>query len=310
MDEYLINFDDYEKIVIYDFQLGYGGIGDCIKYFMFILEKCICEKMQCRYLINNIAIENYLKLKYEKMYISRNEIPQLKKTYKIENPFHLYNTYNDESITIPIQDVFYFSNEIIDNKNNIFSNINSYTCIHLRLGDKFLETNKSNVICKNDTRSFNESEIFDFIEKNKDTNIVFCCDNKNYKTLLKKRFENIHLVNCVIGHTSLKNTTTKQILDTVTEFYIMCNSEKIVAASRSGFSIIASKFKNIEYIILNTKDNEDHKMQIENNEIMLKKISNKRNLSINLNIFNTNNGIIDNKPHNQPSSLSLTRYLR
>ena len=40
------------------------------------------------------------------------------------------------------------------------------------------------------------------------------------------------------------NTTDKQTLDTMSEYYLLINSEHIFTASRSGFSKSASKFKN------------------------------------------------------------------
>lgn len=73
----------------------------------------------------------------------------------------------------------------------------------------------------------------------------FCCDNNNYKLKLKEKYSNIIITNCDIGHTSLTNTTAKQILDGITEFYILTNSKIIFAASYSGFSIMASKFNKI-----------------------------------------------------------------
>ena len=70
------------------------------------------------------------------------------------------------------------------------------------------------------------------------------------KKKIKNKYNNIIILDYEIGHTSLSNTTYKQTLDTVTEFYILTNSDKIYAVTQSGFSIIASKFKNIplEYI--------------------------------------------------------------
>ena len=41
---------------------------------------------------------------------------------------------------------------------------------------------------------------------------------------------------------------TDQILDAITEFYILTNSEIIFAGSRSGFSMVASKINNIPLI--------------------------------------------------------------
>ena len=62
-------------------------------------------------------------------------------------------------------------------------------------------------------------------------------------------YDNVIITNSDIGHTGLANTITpRQVLDTVTEFYILTNSNLIYSASNSGFSIVASKFKNVKFI--------------------------------------------------------------
>ena len=48
-----------------------------------------------------------------------------------------------------------------------------------------------------------------------------------------------------MAHTGLSNTTNKQVLDSITEFYLLTKSEHIYMASYSGFSLIASKFRNV-----------------------------------------------------------------
>ena len=41
MDEYISKYDSFEKKVVYIFYRGIGGIGDYIKFFMYILKLCI-----------------------------------------------------------------------------------------------------------------------------------------------------------------------------------------------------------------------------------------------------------------------------
>jgi hypothetical protein len=96
-----------------------------------------------------------------------------------------------------------------------------------------------------DTRSFSEEKIYKFIEEHHNENIYFCCDNNSYKIKLKEKYNNIIVTNSDIGHTSLLNTTSKQVLDAITEYYILTNSKAIYAGSKSGFSVTASKFNNI-----------------------------------------------------------------
>ena len=130
----------------------------------------------------------------------------------------------------------------------MLQNINNYISIHLRLGDKYLETPTEFIMCIQDERVYNEDNLHAFIEKNYNKNMLFFCDNYNFKCKIKEKYNNIHITNCEIGHTSLTNTTDKQTLDAVTEFYLMTESETICCASYSGFSHISSKFKNIPLI--------------------------------------------------------------
>ncbi len=245
MEEYINKYDSLKKKMVYNFPLGYGGIGDCIKYFMFSLTSCMEKNIGLYYKKNNILIEKYLLLKHKKMYIDNPD-----SQYSYVHPTDFYNSYYYKK-SFPINQVFYFSDEVILNSKDLIpTNITNYISIHLRLGDQHLETNKSFVLVKNDTRKYNEENLFKFIENNYDKNIIFFCDNNSYKLKLKKIYNNIIITSCDIGHTSLSNTTEKQILDGISEFYLMTNSEKIYSASESGFSIMASKFNNIPHIYI------------------------------------------------------------
>ena len=107
------------------------------------------------------------------------------------------------------------------------------------------------IVCKNDTRSYDENKLFNYIENNiHNKKILFFCDNDKYKRKIKDKYDNIIIINSNIGHTSLINTTDEQVLDTVTEFYIISNSKEIVQASNSGFSKLAAIYKNTPLHIL------------------------------------------------------------
>jgi hypothetical protein len=244
MDNYIKNYDSFNEIIVYNFNIGDGGIGDCIKYFMYVLELCMKNNTRLYYKKNNIEIEHYIKLKHDKMYIDEEMINKLHNV-NIVDPYMFYSTIN-YNYSIDIKDAFYFTDEVKINYNQLFpSNITNYISIHLRMGDKYLETEKQYVLCKEDEREFSEEKIYKFIEDNSDKNIFFCCDNENYKLKLNERYNNVIITNCDIGHTSLHNTSKKQVLDGITELYILANSDMIFAASKSGFSIVASKFNNI-----------------------------------------------------------------
>ena len=248
MEDYINNYKEYDKSYVYDFKLGMGGIGDYVKFFMIILTECIDKKIRFYHKIYNLEIEKYIKLKYDILNISNDEIKKLNNVI-IRTPGHYYFKNDIYKGNICLNEVFYFDDIIKLNVENIAPSLPSnYVSIHLRLGDKFLETDKKYVLVKNDTRKYSVEKIHKFIEDNSDNNIVFLCDNNSEKKNLKKKYKDIIIPNSQIGHTSLSNTTNKQILDTITEFYILSNSQLIYGASYSGFSIMASKFTNVKYI--------------------------------------------------------------
>jgi hypothetical protein len=254
MEEYMSNFQSYKEIIIYDFNLNSGGLGDFFQFFRYILSHCIPYKKRLYYKKNNIEIENYIKFKYDIMNITDETILD---NYKIVTPFMFYGQNNDYPVNseyfLYLDDIFYFSNEIIINSQKIFpSNITNYISIHLRLGDKYLEIPFEDIYCKDDSRDFSEEKINNIIEENMNECILFCCDNNAFRQKIKKKYNNVYISSGEIGHTTYITTTKKQVLDTVTEFYLLINSKKIYAASRSGFSYSASIFKNnqIPYISL------------------------------------------------------------
>jgi hypothetical protein len=148
-----------------------------------------------------------------------------------------------------LEDIFEFSDEIKENYFKLIPrNVSSYISLHVRLGDKYLETDWEFIYCKHDVRKYNEEAIFQFIEKNNHENILLFSDHSGYKRKIKDKYNHVFITQSNIGHTSLSNTTEEQVLDSITDFYIMINSQKIYCGSHSGFSIIASKFKNIPLI--------------------------------------------------------------
>lgn len=254
MENYIKKYNSYKNKIVFDFNLNDGGLGDCIKFFMYLLNISIKDNTRLYYKKNNIEIENYIKLKYDIMYITDEKIC---KKCNIVKPYMYYKIINNEYITndnlININEVFYFSKDVIINSQNIFPPyINEYISIHLRLGDEFLEleVEKKPIYKKKDIREFSEEKIMNIIQENKNEYIFFCCDNNAFRQKIKEKYNNIIISSGEIGHTGYFNVSKKQVLDTVTEFYLLTNSKKIYGASQSGFSILAANFNNIPYIKL------------------------------------------------------------
>ena len=247
MDNYLQNFHKFNNIFIYDFGLGNGGIGDYFKFFLIILTECINNNIRFYQKINNIEIEKYIKLKFDQFYITNNEIIKLKNaTIKKPNDYYHNDKYNGKLL---LNEIFYFNDMVKLNLYNILPTIpNNYISIHLRLGDKFLETDIKFIVCPNNTRYYKEENLYKFIDDNSHKNIILFCDNNAKKLEIKNKYNNIIITDAKIGHTSLINTTSKQMLDAITEFYLLSNSKLIYAASYSGFSEMAAKFNGIQCI--------------------------------------------------------------
>jgi hypothetical protein len=169
--------------------------------------------------------------------------------YAVVTPFIFYGVIDYDQIYIQGSDVFEFSPDVI--RNSILrETITNYSSIHVRLGDKYLETDPSFIICPADARAFDEAHLIAFMETKTSVPVLFMCDNLQFKLKIKQICSSIILTSAEIGHTSLTNTTDKQILDGITEFYLLTNSDIIYAATSSGFSRMAANFKNIPFKFL------------------------------------------------------------
>jgi hypothetical protein len=250
MNEYVALYNTVGKSEVYNFKVGSGGIADCIKFFMFRLHACMRTNTRLYYLIHDIPLEKYLKLKHPQMYITQSAIDANPTRYTVVEPMTFYNCFSFEEITLPFQDVFTFSEEVPHRATVLLGGgIGPYVAVHLRLGDSFLETDKSFVYCTWDTRPFKEESLHKYIQECP-KKILFLCDNQAYKLKLKAQYDTIHVTDCAIGHTSFTNTTDAQVLDAAAEFYLAIHAEEVVAVSRSGFSKIASLFKQTPYHML------------------------------------------------------------
>lgn len=270
---YLQNFDSYPCSLVYNFPLTYGGVADCLKFFMFLFEICRTRGIRLYYLQHDIPIEKYIFVKHAQMRIRHETLVQHSKdgssiqvvqsideletlerfTYYLVRPHFLYSAFSFDSFKTPFSSIFEFSSEVIENVPRIFPELStkSYVSVHLRLGDRFLETAKEFVQCKEDTRQYNQKAMFEIIDQllsdpNQDPNqVLFFCDNRKYKMAVQKKYKGLVISTAEIGHTSFLNTTVEQVLNTITEFYVLTQSKKIVAISYSGFPVAAAKYNNI-----------------------------------------------------------------
>ena len=55
-ENYIKNFNNFDKISVYDFKLGEGGIGDYLRFYMIILTKCMCNNIKLYIKINKMVV--------------------------------------------------------------------------------------------------------------------------------------------------------------------------------------------------------------------------------------------------------------
>jgi hypothetical protein len=256
MEEYMSKYDSLNKHVVFRFYIGNGGIGDLLKFFMYVLNICIKHDIKLS-LLTNTVVDSFLKLKCNKMYITDSQTLHM---IQLTGGKYQLPTIEPNIMYMAEPSMFYWlgdeydhpimASEVFDFTHDVKRHVNitpKYISVHLRLGDKHLDTDKEYVHCKEDERYYNQEQLFNFIETNRDKNILFFCDNGTYKKNIKSRYDFITIIDSNIGHTSFANTTVDQVFNTVVEFYILSKSEHIYAASESGFSRMASRFYNVPF---------------------------------------------------------------
>jgi hypothetical protein len=264
--QYRERYDTLDTIVVYDFRREYGGIGDLVKFFMHALHLCMKNDIRLCYAANNLVIDKYLRLVDDRMYI-RMDTPlfplrEIKESdfanlspgvYHLVTPFTFYYIFDYSYISVPIDRVFTFSDEVRENAERVLPDSigTSYISVHLRVGDKYLDTDPAFLACPDDVRSFSERVIYNhLVSKLRETRVVFVCDNQTFKNKVREWFPSILAPNTIIGHTSLENTTEQQILDAVTEFYTVVHGKEVHMASESGFPRVAAAFRGIPVVTI------------------------------------------------------------
>lgn len=250
MEQYMRVRSGYSNKVIFMIPHFQGGIGDMIKYFLFLIQLCIEKRIRVYFAVTDLKVNNWLKMKYPELYyiltcpVYLQNISQLDDVLNLEyvvRPHLLYSLFSYEKLYLKGSDVFEFAPEIVE-RSKRFSI--EHVSLHIRLGDKFLEIPVEQNQCITDVRTFNEDSVIECIQQN--PGILIFCDNLAYKTSLKEKYE-ILITDFKIGHTCLPSTSDEAIIDTLTEFYLLARSQHIYSASDSGFPRMASNFYGVQY---------------------------------------------------------------
>jgi len=271
------------KIILYHYDFGHGGIADFIKFFIHLLE--IANKYNCNtkihishsikkyitindnyiftgnlddyYQLNNSDSNQHIKdiiYKYDKLMIIGPNLYGLDIDFELADNINFF-TINDYFTNLT--DYFDFNKEIYNDLNLIIDNL-KYICIHVRLGDKYLEIKPDSSYCTDDHRSDkkynNYNEIInDIIEKNSDKKIYLLSDNNKFKQDLKSEYDVLNIFTKDIINISCNYSISnydESLKFTIIEFLLMCKADTIYALTYSGFSQIAhllSQNKIIKY---------------------------------------------------------------
>jgi len=252
MEEYLVSRTTFSKKVIFMIPYFQGGIGDIIKYFLYLIQLCIEKRLKVYFAITDLKVNKWLKLKHPELYYTPHAVNVLQNICQLDRlddtvdyiiqPHILYSTFSYEQLYLKGSDVFLFAPEIIERSKHFC--LETYRSIHIRLGDKFLEIPIELNQCITDVRTFNKDSVIDCIQKN--PGILVFCDNLAYKQTLQKNYQ-IELTPFKIGHTCLPSTSDDVILDTLTEFYILAKSQHIFISNDSGFPKMAANFYGVSF---------------------------------------------------------------
>tara|TARA_Y100000385_G_C13066656_1_gene627038 strand:+ start:1018 stop:1839 length:822 start_codon:yes stop_codon:yes gene_type:complete len=237
-------FSNTNKNLIFEFKLGYGGIGDFIKFMRLCLNDSIKENKKF-YINLDHPMNKFIKIN-----------PKFKFNNKIKNitirkPFEYYGKYptsyylnlNKINKFNPM-DYFKFSDDCLQNlsdlkkKNKIPDN---YEAIHIRLGDSKMEGLNSK---DNRTDKINIYEkVNDLILKNKKKIFVLFMDNDKVKKEISSMYKNIRILDIKIIHTSEcydKKSRNLNLKNNICDFILLAQAKKIHSITYSGFSIVAS----------------------------------------------------------------------
>jgi len=267
LDSYFSTILEKEQKLLFRFPLTNGGIGDMIKFFVCALDTAIKYDMRLCFLKSDNPITKYLLPKCEHIYIEAEELAN-SSIVSAENYNQIEQLIDsiDNNYTIQVLPCIFYDLQIYDivdryNISGLFTfsddiyemkkshNIGEeYVSVHIRRGDKHIEAVSSVKQVPHDSRPFEQTNFDNMINNlfNDNKSVMLFSDSMVFKKLMSKKFNKLLCLDLKIGHTTWTNTSDEQLKNTVFEFYVLCNSKKIVANCVSGFSKMASAINRID----------------------------------------------------------------
>lgn len=246
-DEYCALAPTLDTAVVCEFGLMQGGIGDFFKIFAFSLELAVASR--ARILVRNTSpLAAFLHPKHAWMTDARGM-----RVVTTVNNAYWYNHASTEtthglcSAALVLSDWFEMDASIVAEARRL-APPTSYVALHIRRGDKHLETNLTNVVCKHDERPFDASAVDAVCAR--EPVLLVVGDHAGTLRDLKARYPHVALTGLEIGHTSLHGTPASAVRAALVEFMILGNARSIVASSTSGFPHLASRWHGREWAVV------------------------------------------------------------
>ena len=116
MEEYLAVRETFSKKVIFMIPYFQGGIGDIIKFFLFLIQLCIKKHIKIYFAVTTLKVNQWLRMKYPGLYYNLITGNVLQNIYQLDTlhdnidyivqPHLLYSTFSYEQLYLKGSDVF------------------------------------------------------------------------------------------------------------------------------------------------------------------------------------------------------------
>lgn len=262
------------RILVYHFGENMGGLADMIKFLFHTVTVSVKFQMTLKIDITH-AIKRFLTINplYQwdqtlslKTVREINESDRNHHFSQITDPlivikptdYYAYNinydllcdndfkNMNPNNFTYDLKQYMSFTNEINDQL-QLITPKNDYICIHVRLGDKYLEIAPHRGFIYWDDRNVqdDEAKIRKIIASSSPTStpIYLLADNNAYKIKFKQQFEKLNIfTNQIFNISGSYNSPDydEGIKQAIVEFLFLTNAKQIHALTYSGFSLISS----------------------------------------------------------------------
>jgi len=269
---YVASYDSLTRTATLRIDFYDGGLADIIKFTLLMVDRCM--SLGIRFMLTMrpaVPVYRFLLLRFPEMVVTE-YVPNSPDTYAgtLEAlrglpegahvtimPYTMYGDFGDGEahvksmlgLRIPGRVLFEFSPEVISLGDSIIAERlggRDYVGLHVRLGDRFLEMRKSDIIAEHDVREWDEQAVIGILCGHwREERVLLCCDNRGLRDSLEIDFPQVRSSGLEIGHVTYPSTLPHVARNAVVEFYLLSMARCIAYASVSGFAVMAAQFSGV-----------------------------------------------------------------